>query len=293
MVTVTPDKDCAMCQGEGHRIEGDTKLSCVCVYWKRVILKLGPEIATSKHITESPLYLPNVEHGGSPVTDKTKNNLLLKGWWGDLLSHFKWTFICKFNTLTLEGFSFQIITDEKLRNVWFGKESTQARTRKQRDEVATFNTVEDLIGGTYSLAIIRTGFLGWKNQAMGGILKEALMVRQALNLPTWLVEDPNSPFDETNYSWSRDVGDYVRDRFESIVIEGNAGPSAREGELANDDERAAVTAPNPVKPSPRPKPAEDRPVRREERLAVDDDPVLSGGGYKSSFKKRKSGGGPV
>lgn len=291
MASVTPDKDCLLCGGAGHRIEveSDRMVFCTCVYWKRVGLRLGPEIAMAKLIQESILYQPAVDHGAPPVVDRTKNNLLLKGWWSALLSQFKWSFICKFNTVGLEGFSFQVITDEKLRNVWFGKESTQARTRKQRDEVVTFNTVEDLIGGNYSLAIIRLGFLGWKNQAMGGILKEALMVRQALRLPTWLVEEPDSPFMEGHYTWSRDVADYIRDRFEIVDIAGGGPTADDEPGLAVDDETPVAIE---TKRSPRPKPSPEPRVEREV-VPMADDPVLTGGGWGGgkSFKKRKSGGG--
>jgi len=266
--------------------------SCVCVYNKRVVLRLGPEIAMAKLGQESPLYQPAVEHGEPPVIDRTKNNLILKGWWSAILSHFKWTFICKFNTVGLEGFSFTVVTDEKLRNVWFGKESNQARSKKQRaDEIATYNTIEDLIGPMHTLAIIRLGFLGWKNQAMGGILKEALMVRQALRLPTWLVEEPDSPFEEGHYTWSRDVADYIRDRFEVFPIEGG-GPGLTDDDvgLSVDDETTKAVA--VAEPKQRPKRAAPEP---EPEVDLDPilDPVLGGGRSKFNPKKRRSGGGPV
>jgi len=299
MMVVGPDKDCPICKGDGHRIVDNDMKECACLYNKRVILRLGPEIATAPLIVDSPLYKPNPEHGGAPLVDKTRINAIVKGYWPDLLSHFKWTFIVKYNTVRLERFSFQIITDEKLRNVWFGKESNQARSKKQRDQdVATFNTVEDLLGTNYNLAIIRLGFLGWKNQAMGGILKEALMVRQALNLPTWLIEDPESPFEEGHYSWSRDVAEYIKDRFELIDLVGDAPPPKKEepGMAMDEDDEPVVAAPV-TRPSAKPpsKPKKEERVEREEKETPSflSDPALMGTGGWKSQKKKKSGGGPV
>jgi len=309
MGPVAANKDCPVCHGVGNIIVhkgGEAKMQeCWCLYNKRVIAKLGPELAQAKPARDdSPLYIPHVEHGGPPVVDKTRINLLLKGWWTDLLCHFKWTFIAKWGTVKVEGFNFQIITDEKLKNVWFGRESVTSRTRKQRDEVATYNTVEDLIGSTYHLAIIRLGFLGWKNQAMGGILKEALMVRQSLNLPTWLVEEPDSPFGEGHYTWSRDVGDYIQGKFEVIDLvkersgqveyRGVVGARPREepGMTIDKDDEEPVAV---VRKAPR-APISDRPshVDSDAHQPSERDSVLSGPGYpKNKYGKKKQGGGPL
>lgn len=149
--------------------------------------------------------------------DKTNSNLILKGWWGDITPHLKHTLLFKNGQYDLNYFV-QIVTDERLMNVWLGKEAYDSKKKKERESEDTFNAIGDLVGGNRHLVIIRLGFLGYKNRAMAGVLKEALLVRQSKNLPTWIVETPDSIFGPGHFAYSEDVDDYIKPRFEVIDL---------------------------------------------------------------------------
>lgn len=296
----TPENVCAICHGTGFFLKEETQKECICTLIKVIALKLGPEIGMAPNI-KSPLFLPG-EPGEEPVVDRTKTNLFLKGWWSDLLPHFKWALVCKLGTVGPRSYFFHIVTDERLKSVWLDKEAYSSRAKKKREEVPTYNSLSDLIGNSYNLVIIRLGFLGYKNIAMAGILKEALMIRQALMLPTWIVEEPDSIFGPGHFSFNEEVGDYILQRFEILNFtkdrEVEVTPRGVEGSTPV-DEGMAVDEELERRPM-RPVGARSRPQMPEERLkaktyAVEDDPLISGGGrYKrNDFRKKPSGGGPV
>lgn len=289
----SPCPDCKECKGLGYTLggtDGTTQKECRNVYYRRLGARLGVEIATAALLTESPLYVPSAEPG-QPTADLTRKNLYLKGWWSDLTSHFKWALICKFGDVGLEAFRFHIVTDERLKEVWLSKEAYTSKSRKSREESATFNNLSELIGDSYSLVIIRLGFLGHKNVAMPGILKEALMIRQAATLPTWIVEEPESPFGPGHLTYSPEVMDYINQRFEvvnltkdrperSIYLRGVEGAKPRvEADTGMDVDDQEV---------------DDTPLRRvvaSPPASFEGDPLLGGGGSgKKRYSPKKRGG---
>jgi hypothetical protein len=78
--------------------------------------------------------------------------------------------------------------------------------------------LSDFIGNDYDLIVIRLGFLGYKNVAMSGALKESLLIRQAINKPTWIIEEPNNPFQQGHFSWSQDLSEYINYYFKVINL---------------------------------------------------------------------------
>jgi hypothetical protein len=82
----------------------------------------------------------------------------------------------------------------------------------------TFNTLADIVGRDFDLVIIRLGHLGYKNVAMPGILKDALMLREVALKPTWLIDSPQSPFTMGHFAYSEDVYEYIKNRFEVVEV---------------------------------------------------------------------------
>lgn len=195
-------------------VENDdtTVQQCICSYSRALKAHLGPEIATAPLIRASPLFMAG-EPGEPPKKDRTSENLFLKGYWPDLLTHFKWALGCKG-----PNFRFRLVTDEKLKVVWLGAESYAARAKGKRDEVVTFNSLADIVNPDIDLVILRLGFLGHKNVAMPGILKEALMIREFACKPTWLVEVPTSLYGPGHFSYSEEVADYIGVNFEVVNL---------------------------------------------------------------------------
>lgn len=141
---------------------------------------LGPEIAGVRHV-QSPLLRLD---GSTVVEDMTKSNLWLQIAWPDLVPHLKWVF-------GLKGllFNFKIVTDVKIKSVFVGAEAYRARATAEREDRESFNTLEDLVGKEVDLLLVKLGYLGHKNIAAAGAIKEALMVREVLGKPTWMIED--------------------------------------------------------------------------------------------------------
>jgi hypothetical protein len=212
----------------------------------------------------SPLYIDGEKRDDPPVVDRTSKNLIIQGNWYDIASHIKWALIAK----GLKFFS-KTVTDEKLKNVWLGNEKYNSRPKKNRDDDSTYNSLSDLIGENYHLLIIRLGHLGYKNIAMPGILKEALMLRQVARVPTWLIVEPGNPFVPGHFAYSDDVYSYLaHNKYEIIRIkETEAGRRAalaeslseqadEEGNLSMGvDNTPTVQSPPPAKPRSDPPPS--------------------------------------
>jgi len=219
------EKVCSKCGGAGRILtkpgvegETDTWVRCHCGFAKMFKLKVGTEIASAPGIPSSPLYVPP-EPGEPPEVDETKSNLFIKGWWADLCSHFKYVLTWKLYSTDL-NYRIHIVTDEQLRTVYLGKQSYDKQNKKKREEIPVYNSLSDLIGTDFDLVIIKLGFLGHKNVAMPGILKEALLIRQAASLPTWIVEspEPDMLWGPGLFAYSEDTADYISARFKTINL---------------------------------------------------------------------------
>lgn len=199
--------DCKVCKGEGLiQVDDLNTRMCLCAYALAMGGHLGPEIAQAPILDSSPLYVRGDAKGEPPKIDRTTENVFLKGAWNEMLPHLKYV-------LSLKGLDFRhkITTDEKLKTVYVGDESYKARSRTKRDDIETYNSLADFVNDSH-LLIIRLGFLGYKNIAMPGILKESLMHREVLRKPTWLVEDPEKPFVDS-HTYSYEVAAYIEGRF--------------------------------------------------------------------------------
>lgn len=278
-------------------VEGDdqTVQQCICSYSRALKAHLGPEIAVAPLIRESPLFQAGPP--GEPARkDRTQENLFLKGYWRDLLSHFKWALGCKGPM-----FRFRMVTDEKLKVVWLGAESYATRAKTKRDDVVTFNSLADLVGPEIDLVILRLGFLGYKNVAMPGVLKEALMIREFACKPTWIVEVPTSIYQPGHFSYSEDVDDYIKEHFEIVNL--TRHESARSDEVQHgvagapipedEDGSVGLGADSPPPAAMRHPMPEERP-RRAPVAPPPDAIELPGADRPTKWKpSKKKGGGPA
>jgi hypothetical protein len=130
------------------------------------------------------------------------------------------------------------VTDTTLRQVYMGESSVRARLPNQREdgELPIFNSLDDLLA-IPDLVIIRVGFVVYFNRAMASILQEALMLRDGIGKPTWIVEPAGYYFKP----WSKnehgipsgmpccndDVAQFVEDHFDSLQL-GEAEPPTEE-----------------------------------------------------------------
>ena len=217
MTVVQDEKKCAICGGSGMiEVSQDTRKRCSCSFVKAFRERVGVEIASARAIPSSPLFQPG-EPGSPPLVDLTTKNLFIKGWWADIVPHLKYVLIWKNYQYNLHYYT-QVITDERLKTIFLGNEAYTVKARGKRDDMETYNTMSDIIGQDRHLVIIQLGFLGHKNVAMPGILKEALMMRQAMGRPTWIVESPDSLFTYGHRAYSDEVAEYIRQRFEPLDL---------------------------------------------------------------------------
>ncbi len=291
-------KVCSRCQGRGFLPVPDDDtivMQCICAYARLLKAHLGPEIATTVTLSVSPLFEPG-EPGEPPVVDRTHENLFLKGAWQDILPHLKWALGCKGPM-----FPFRMVTDEKLKVVYVGAESYAAKAKGSRDTVITYNSLADLIGPDQDLVIIRLGFLGHKNIAMAGILKEALMIREFACKPTWLVDMPEVPFGMGHFAFSEENASYIASRYTIVNVAPVPGGrhtfSHEPPVIFTDGEDVGMGGMPSIMPEPAPRgtfPESARP----RRVTTDSLPEIEMPGenrktYKPNKKRGSGGGGPV
>ncbi len=224
------------CDGRGHipvDAEGTTMRMCRNLYIKSLKEHLGSDISLVQHVQESPLF----KRG---KLDRTGDNVFITGcsWW-EFLPHLKLALACKGLV-----FSFKIVNDQQIKNVFVGNEHRKVRLYGE----AFNNSLGDFIGDNVELAIIRLGFLGYKNIAAAGSLKEALLIRNSLGLATWIFEDTEYPW---VHSRDMDVEYYIQNQFDQVCIKGSDSGITREPHvdvdaLGEDPEVELETQPNPV-----------------------------------------------
>lgn len=269
---------CAKCGGSGHILVDDLHVrQCLCSFVKDMKAHMGLEIAAAPVLDVSPLLVL----GGDDLTEEC---LFIKSTWWDLLPHLKWVLFHKGLR-----FRYRITTDEKLVTIFLGKEAYNARARGKRDETETFNSLADLIGEDFNLVIVRLGYLGYPNKAAPGVLKEALMLRETMGRPTWLIESPDSIWGEGHRSYNQEVGDYVLERFREVAIKGQdlQGTAAPDGDDVSLDDA-------PIQPVERTSDRRQGPSVFQEVRVQDDLPDLSavmGKPKPKGYSKKRRGGG--
>jgi hypothetical protein len=294
---------CPTCKGVGFLYHEETDVSelCNCKIAEMMISHLGKNIARAPTILESPLFKLPLKSGDPVVLDRTKDNLFIRCVWLDLLSHLK---LCLWSKGL--NFRFHIVTDERIKSVYVGNEAYKARSKVSRDDLVTNNSIADLVMGDYSLVLIRLGFNGHKNIAAPGVVKEALMMRDAAGKPTWIIEEPlSSSFQYGHFTWSEDLQAYIDQNFTVIDMlrpDDNRMHEQR-GYKGAEEIVGGIEDVSMARPTPRAtRPCEQAPEPRSEHtssgsfdLPGDDQP--KGGNNNKKQWKKKGGfggsGGPV
>ena len=238
---------------------------------------LGPDLSGAVRIRKSPLYA--IDEGFKATLDRTTENLYIKTTWHRALPHLRLSIGHRHWLDTT--FRFSIITDERIKNVFVGNESYKQRSAKVRDDRDNFNGLKDLVEG-YDLLIIRLGFLGYKNVAAPGALREALMLREVARKPTWIVQNTDDPPPK---AWDEEVSAYISEHFG--IVDLSRLPTGPEG---------------PEPPAPlqveEHEPAPQRQARKSEFVSTNEDDPLSmmsvgnkkpESRYKTTFKKKRPG----
>jgi hypothetical protein len=290
---------CPTCNGSGYMYNDETftRIPCDCKIAEYMTTHLGTEIARAKSIYSSPLMELADVSGTPPKLDRTRENLHIKSTWIDLLPHLK---LC----LWVKGifFNFRVVTDEKIKTVFVGAESYNQRAKSKRDDMATMNSLNDLIGPEYDFVVVRLGFLGHKNVAAPGAVKEALMVRDVARKPTWIVEEPASPFGPGNYTYSDDLAEYIDRHYKTIAITGTSSRAVEYRGFAGAEEVVGgVEDVSPSEPVVRPTKARVTPPTStigSGDVGSSDDADLPGEGRSQKWKptskwkpKNRGGGG--
>jgi hypothetical protein len=277
-------KICSHCNGRGWKRTSDTS-AAPCPYCLRPRMVrdfLGTELAMAEpSIKSSPLYAALGDVNEEPTLDRTTENLFIKSTWSALRVHLKLALGHRF--WLNPSFHFRTETDERIFNVWIGKEKYEGRSRNVRDDVTTFNSLRDLTLEP-DLFIVRLGHIAHPNKAAPGAFKEALQLREVALKPTWVVQESS----EHPYSWSVDVAAYLSEHFDVVDLTHlPLGSSPQEQTVAS----STVGTPH------RTMDVEDHEPSPVTTMSTDlDDPMglTRQGTYKPSrngYKRRPSGGG--
>jgi hypothetical protein len=277
---------CQHCNGQGWKRTSDMSAApCSWCLRPRLVREfLGPDLVTANSLKSSPLYEALGDVNEVPTLDRTLENIFIKSRWPPLRPHLK---LALGHRYWLDSkFRFRMETDERIFNVWIGKEDYRHRSRSVRDDATTFNGLRDLVLDP-DLLILRLGHMGHPNKAAPGALKEALQLREVALKPTWVVQDPTGDYP---HSWSVDVATYLSEHFDVVDF-------SHPGALAS----SAFTTPTPtmdVEEHHAP-----RPSRRTRSAPPPPTPDVDGSlgiagagdskGYRGGVHKKRSSEGPV
>lgn len=92
-----------------------------------------------------------------------------------------------------------VTNDGDIKSVYVGSKAKASRTDDFKGPI--YNDLQDLMGMP-GLMIIRLNAAKGVNKALPRALEEALTYRLDYARPTWLISDPESPFDRNSVGWS-------------------------------------------------------------------------------------------
>jgi hypothetical protein len=112
-------------------------------------------------------------------------------------------------------FNHNVVADSEILNAWLSPARRESFEGDERDAqfAQQVATLDDLVRPP-DLLIVRLGILGYKNQAMAGILLESIMLRREVERkPTWVIIDPDEPLVEGHRCWSQALVKYLEANF--------------------------------------------------------------------------------
>lgn len=244
---------------------------------------LGDEIALAPTILTSPLFSVV---DGKIVEDLTSKNILIESTWTALLPHLKLTLVNKGL-----GFYTRIVTDEMIKRVFVGSTHYSNKSREDRDRAGYFNCLDDLMGEVCDLVIVRFGVMQYKNRSAAGAAHEALVIRQVLRKPTWLVSTPSLTF-ENCHAYSPELGEYIGRRFKRISLDLSGYPDDVDMNMLEDSEGMSIVDTDPQEPPHEEHALVKEPIPgappEEDDVGMSDSILGIGGSSKPKFKTGKS-----
>lgn len=277
---------CSRCGGTGKIYVDDLhERECLCAHVRALKAHLGPAVVKATSIEASPLFIPGA-NPGDPDQDRTADNLFLKGHLKNLMSHVKYALVWKGRM-----FPFKLVTDQEILVVWLGKESYGSRSKNLRDDLETFNSLNDFIGPDRKLVIIQLWGVYYKNVAMPGALKEALMIRRMSGEATWILEDTHAPFGPGHFAYSDEAADIIAENYDVMELSGPYKP----------EDNAESSVPAAIEDVGLSEPPQDIPRYTKSRFepnpsrgGIENDPALSSGFKRNNGgRKPRGGGGPI
>jgi hypothetical protein len=207
-VRQTPgNPDCPHCKGEGVILvkQDDTRpmrhppayRRCVCVLHLDILanVKRGmPGLATAPVVKESPLL--GHEHYDLWITAKID-------WFKAHLRHVA--------IRQPPTWYFKVVSDVDLMTAWLATAALKGVEIYDADAVSvsfSHMTLVDLVVPP-QLLVVRTGVKAARNSATPEVLLETLTIRESLDLPTWVWDQPHYPLDKGNITWSEEVGHWL------------------------------------------------------------------------------------
>jgi hypothetical protein len=239
---------CTKCNGEGVLDQGGPSfVECECAMVKRLSYTMPGEIRKA-------MVLPaHVDH---PITNMVRRSLFVTVARLDLFAILK---ACMYKHA---GLYVRVTSDLEIKDVGVGSKSRRARGE---DASIVYNDFSDLMDPA-PLVIVRLNCLYYKNKAASGFLMEAISSRVDKSKPTWVVEDPSSPFTEASFAWSEPLNDMLHFMFDRVKVQKILLP---ENAKAQSENLSQVT-PAPVGKPPA--------VRVQPKLTVEFDSGQQAGG---------------
>ncbi len=213
--------NCPECQGRGvvvvpkeelprYALPGTTRF-CGCVYRRDLMDNLRRGWSPICKVQAAP---------NSPLVGKQRSNLWLRSPLPDLKQHIR-AVACKMPP----RWRFKVITDTDLMTTWlysanevYDADVNQARTRAENNSSRITDLVEP-----WELLIIRLGVKAARNNATAEVFLEALLHRQQIDRPTWVVDSSSWPLRDGHLAWDVRVQEFLDD-FEFIEIGGIEAP---------------------------------------------------------------------
>ena len=191
-------KDCQKCFGSGK---------------VRILVKNGPPKEKMCECTLTKRLLANADRGWAGISKApvVKSSQLMdykdKSLWVTAEPNYMKANLRHIAIRQPLSWRFMVVTDKELMAAWlataalagvdlFDKEAYEISANKF--------SIEDLIQ-PYDLVVIRLGVKNARNSAMAEVLLEALALRQHLEKPVWVWDQPSRPLTEGHLCWSMAV----------------------------------------------------------------------------------------
>lgn len=201
--------ECNVCGDTGFTVVEDgthgppTTQVCMCVLRRQLLANL------ERGMRNLSLAAPLLKGERSPLGPHVKADLRVTASTSWFTSHLRHT-----AARQSPDWGFRVVTDADLMQAWLataslqGTEIIDADIREAAPASLRKLTLVD-IAEPPELLIIRLGVKAARNSAMPEVLYEALLIRNHVGRPTWLWDQPDTPFDESHLSFSRLVEEYV------------------------------------------------------------------------------------